>query len=107
VTTGRLESLLSKKLDLSEEVWRSVRLETNHELRAALICLLTAALAVQGTATIVGEDTGGWFWLPPWSLWQPWATQGLACAVKAMALEGQTVDLVIGEAVRSCSGFGS
>jgi hypothetical protein len=44
-----------------------LRSETDHELRAALICLLTAALAHEGTAAIIGEAEGGWFWLPPWS----------------------------------------
>jgi hypothetical protein len=41
-----------------------LRCETNHELRAALICLLTAVLASKGTAAIIGETEGGWFWLP-------------------------------------------
>jgi hypothetical protein len=65
-TTGRLESALSQGLDMPDELWVRLRTEKDHELRAALICLLTAALAAQGTATIVGESTGGWFWLPPW-----------------------------------------
>jgi hypothetical protein len=65
VTTGRLQSVLSKNLDLPDVVWHSLRSETNHEKRAALICLLTAALAANGTATIIGEAEGGWFWLPP------------------------------------------
>jgi hypothetical protein len=63
-------------LELPAEVWSRLSSETDHELRAALICLLTAALAAQGNAAIIGEPTGGWFWLPPWSLWQHWATQG-------------------------------
>ena len=42
-----------------------------------LICLLTAALAANRAAAIIGEAEGGWFWLPPWSLWEPWARQGL------------------------------
>ena len=85
VATGRLESLLSKGLDLPDEVWQRLRSETDHELRAALICLLTAALAEKGTATIIGETEGGWFWLPPLSLWEPWASEGLASAEKRMA----------------------
>jgi len=78
VTTGRLESVLSKSLELHAKVWRRLDSERDHELRAALICLLTAALAAQGTAAVIGEPTGGWFWLPPWSLWQRWAKQGSA-----------------------------
>jgi len=37
-----------------------------------------SGLAAQGTAAVIGEPTGGWFWLPPWLLWQRWAKQGLA-----------------------------
>src|SRR5271165_4454749 len=49
-TSGRLESVLSKSLELPQEFWRCLSTETDHELRAELICLLTAALAAQGTA---------------------------------------------------------
>jgi hypothetical protein len=91
VATGRLESVLSRNLDLPYEVWQRLRSETDHELRAALICLLTAALAAQGTAAISGECEGGWFWLPPWSLWQPWAREGLESAEKRVALKVTSV----------------
>src|ERR1700751_4448229 len=43
-------------------------------------------LAAQGTAAVIGEPTGGWFWLPPWSLWQRWAKQGLAMLAANCAL---------------------
>jgi hypothetical protein len=36
VTTERLESSLSEKLDLPDVVWYPLRTETDHELRAAL-----------------------------------------------------------------------
>jgi hypothetical protein len=85
VATGRLESLLSEGLGLPDEVWHRLRLEKNHELRAALICLLTAALANKGTAAIIGETEGGWFWLPPLALWESWAKEGLESAEKRMA----------------------
>lgn len=49
--------------------------EPDHELRAALICLLTASLAFHKTATVAGSAGGGWFWLPPMALWEPWAVQ--------------------------------
>jgi len=91
VTPGLLESVLSKSLYLPDEVWRHLRSETDHELRAALICLLTAVLAAQGTATIIGEAEGGWFSLPPSSLWQPWARQGLENAAKRMFLKVASV----------------
>jgi hypothetical protein len=85
VTSGRLESLLSENLDLPDVVWHSLRSETDHELRAALMCLLTAALADKGTASIIGEAQGGRFWLPPWSLWEPWAMKGLESVEQKMA----------------------
>jgi hypothetical protein len=91
VRNGRLESVLSKNLELPQDVWVRLRSEANHEKRAALICLLTAALAAKGTAAIIGEHEGGWFWLPPWSLWQPWATEGLENAAKGMALKVSSV----------------
>jgi hypothetical protein len=91
VTTGRLESLLSRNLDLPDKVWNRLRSETNHELRAALICLLTAGLAARGIATMIGEAEGGWFCLPPWLSWEPWATKGLESAEKRMALKFTSV----------------
>jgi len=77
VASGLLESELSPLLPLPKNVWERLRSEPDHELRAALICLLTAALAQIGVAEIVGEETGGWFWLPPRHLWEPWARDGL------------------------------
>jgi hypothetical protein len=90
--TGKLESILSKNLELPDELWLRLRAEKDHEQRAALICLLTAALAAQGTAAMIGESTGGWFWLPPWSLWQPWAMKGLESVAKKIALKGHFLD---------------
>ena len=92
VTTGRLKTALSKCIELPSEVWRRLAGERDHELRAALICLLTAALAATGTAAIIGEPTGGWFWLPPWSVWQSWAKQGFERVARTMALKGQVLE---------------
>jgi hypothetical protein len=91
VKSRRLESLLSRNLDLPDVVWNRLQSETNHELRAALICLLTAALAAKGTAAIIGEAEGGWFWLPPWSLWEAWASEGLESAEKRIAFKFTSV----------------
>lgn len=55
----------------------AVLAEKDHEKRAAWICLLTAACAATGTSEVVGDDLGGWFWLPPLDLWAPWAREGL------------------------------
>jgi hypothetical protein len=52
---------------------------------------LTAAVAAKGTAAIIGETEGGWFWLPPWSLWEPWAKEGLESAENRMALKFTSV----------------
>jgi hypothetical protein len=84
VSSGNLELKLSKELDLPAEMWRRLRVEKHHERRAALICLLTAAIAARGTATVVGEAAGGWFWLPPWSSWEPWAKEGLQTVLSEM-----------------------
>ncbi len=47
--------------------------EPDHEKRAALICLLTAASAAIGKATAIGDETGGYLWMPPKQLWSEWA----------------------------------
>jgi hypothetical protein len=47
--------------------------ERDHDIRAAYICLLTTGVAHAGTATVVGEALGGWFWLPPMVLSADWA----------------------------------
>jgi hypothetical protein len=49
--------------------------EKDHEKRAAWICLLTAACAAAGTSEVIGDEVGGWFWLPPSNLWAPWARE--------------------------------
>ena len=48
-----------------------------HEHRAALVCLLTAACALSGQATYVGDAIGGSICLPPKQLWAPWARAAL------------------------------
>jgi hypothetical protein len=82
VRTETLRSTLSKEIDLPDMVWDRIATEKDHERRAALICLLTAALAAKGTAHKVGGAEGGWFWLPPLSLWQGWAQDGLRAATE-------------------------
>ncbi len=49
--------------------------EDDHEKRAALVCLLTALPVTRECYTAVGDKTGGWFFLPPWSAWADWAQQ--------------------------------
>jgi predicted nuclease with RNAse H fold len=50
---------------------------TNHDERAAVICLLTAAAVASGSFVAVGEPAGGYFFLPPWKLWDDWARNEL------------------------------
>jgi hypothetical protein len=54
--------------------------ETDHDIRAALVCLLTAAFAAQGTAVAVGQEVDGYFFLPPADLWTDWTNDSVAGA---------------------------
>jgi len=47
----------------------------NHDQRAALICLLTAACVAVGRYTAVGNQQGGYIFLPPWNAWALWAQE--------------------------------
>jgi hypothetical protein len=49
----------------------------DHEERAALVCLATAGCVAAGRYTAVGEEIGGYFFLPPWSLWADWSREEL------------------------------
>lgn len=66
-------TLLREHMKLPDAVFTRIITEKDHEMRAALICLLTAALEHAGTAIKAGDTEGGWFWLPPIDLWEPWA----------------------------------
>ena len=62
MTTGKLETALSKSIELPHEVWRRLWSERDHELRAALICLLKpphSLLRMVLTATTVGVASLG------------------------------------------------
>jgi hypothetical protein len=69
--------------ELGNQFSRCVHNEKGHETRAALICVLTAALAFKGRAEAVGDPRGGWFWLPPYSSWATWAQTALPSAIDA------------------------
>jgi predicted nuclease with RNAse H fold len=58
---------------LPEEIAARCETEKDHDIRAALVCLLTAAFAGNGTAVAVGQDLDGYFFLPPAHLWATWA----------------------------------
>lgn len=55
----------------------SIQANRDHEERAALVCLLTAAAVAVGRYTAVGEAEGGYFFLPPFTLWSDWARREL------------------------------
>jgi hypothetical protein len=61
----------------SPSVLDEIKSNNNHDQKAALICLLTAAAVVAGRYTAVGDAEGGYFFLPPWELWAPWARKEL------------------------------
>ena len=72
-----LISGLRERLNLPDSVWDRLCVEKDHEKRAAIICLITAAFAFYQAAEVVGNANGGWFWMPHRSLWQEWAIEGL------------------------------
>lgn len=73
----------------NEELIARLAVERDHERRAALVCLLTAACAVSGHATAVGDALGGWIWLPPIETWGDWARQALETNMASMLASRQ------------------
>lgn len=71
-----------------EAYWSALVSSTNHDERAALICAATAIGALYGTYVAVGEPKGGYFFLPPWELWMPWAKAALDLERKQTDLDG-------------------
>lgn len=66
--------------NLPEEISTRCVAEKDHDIRAALVCLLTAAFAANGNAVTVGHDVDGYFFLPPMDLWARWAKNSLAAS---------------------------
>ena len=50
---------------------------TDHDERAALVCLLTAMAVGSGHYTAIGDQNGGYFFLPRLSDWATWAIDQL------------------------------
>jgi hypothetical protein len=64
-------------LENVRDVFVAIEATRDHEKRAALVCLLTAAAVAVGRYTAVGNDRAGYFFLPPWDSWAMWARQEL------------------------------
>lgn len=74
-----------------EDILNTIKTNRDHEKRAALVCILTAAAVAKGQYTAVGDDKGGYFFLPPWDLWAEWARKELDIQRK----RAETVDVWI------------
>jgi len=62
---------------LPQEIATRCEAEKNHDVRAALVCMLTAAFAANGTVVAVGREVDGYFFLPPAELWETWARESI------------------------------
>jgi hypothetical protein len=68
--------------------WAAFQTTTNHEEIAAIVCAVTAVCAHLGKYVAVGDTYGGYFFLPPWPLWKPWARTALETERKRRDLCG-------------------
>jgi predicted nuclease with RNAse H fold len=85
VCTGLIADAL-KRLGWGEsKTINRFEVEKDHDLRAALVCLLTAGFALSGFATVVGDAQCGWFWLPPLDMWQSWAKSAIQSRVRLLS----------------------
>lgn len=82
-----------------EELPRVFARTSNHDERAALVCVLTALLTARGTFTAVGNEAQGWFFLPPWEAWQPWAKDAIDAGRKRLNALGAGLTIVRGAAL--------
>jgi len=62
---------------LGDGFWLALNENAQHDERAALVCVLTAACVFDGRYVAVGDDIGGYFFLPPWEIWSDWAKDAL------------------------------
>lgn len=72
---NRLQDVLSWP---DRQLWNAgASSDLYEEERAAIVCALTAVCVWAGQYVAVGDPTGGYAFLPPWNLWEPWARAGL------------------------------
>lgn len=95
---ARLPFLSAKARDLQ----RCFEVTTDHEERAALVCALTAWAVARGDFTAVGDQTGGWFFLPPWPLWQSWAREAVESGIRRLNDAGSTLRIEPFPTARRC-----
>lgn len=73
-TLARLQSILNWP---REAFWEAAASNNQHDERAAIVCAMTAICVLRGSYVAVGEPNTGFFFLPPWAIWQPWARSAL------------------------------
>ena len=66
----------------------------HQEHRAALVCVITALLISRNRFTAVGEEGGGWFFLPPWECWTEWAQEAVENTAFTLNREGTCIQIV-------------
>jgi len=76
------KNMLFSKLQLASNfvnhsIWTSLKSETDHEKRAALICSLIGIFVYYGHYVAIGDDDSGYFFLPPVDFWGNWVKQAL------------------------------
>lgn len=76
---GGLFQQVAERIGLKHVVDLEDRFDRNrqHDERAALVCILTAAGVFNGRYAAVGDSQGGYFFLPPWQNWAAWARREL------------------------------
>ena len=103
LTEGVFEPLVAELRWPVVETVALLAAERDHDRRAAFICLLTAGFAHAGTATVIGDSIGGWFWLPPMDLWADWARAAVSLTL-ADARKGGYPDVAMAPAGQVASG---
>lgn len=89
--TGRWAQRSSAEISLLVSRMSKV---SNHDERAVLVCLVTAACVAAGSFTAIGDDRGGWFYLPPWSMWASWAQDEASHQTRRLKGEERAVEIV-------------
>lgn len=87
-TTGAFQALQQQLGWADAAFWNAFPTTTDHDELAALVCAVTAICAQVGKYVAVGDAQGGYFFMPPWSLWQRWAKQALLHGWQAQGIHG-------------------